>query len=144
MGFGAAGAAAVLGLAFLAVAVGLASAVFGAAEKLDEAERDAWARRSEALRTAADIVEVKLIGAPSKLYVIADDTGDTTIDPRDLDVLLDGVHRTDKILNWTADGVASGSVWPPGTRLYLRLDVTTVPTRAVLVSGNGVATYWGS
>lgn len=145
MGFSVAGAAVVVGFALIAATTGLAATWADRAHGLEAAEREALERLGRQARTRMDITEVKLIGIvvlTERLYVIADNTGSDAINVSRMDVLLDGAERSDLIMNWTAGSKAQAGVWSPATRLYLRLDTTTIPDRAVLVSDTGVTDTW--
>lgn len=142
MGFAPVAAVAILLIGGLASFVGFTVASDTAQDELRQASREAAALQAERAGTSITITGDTYQAGPDRLTLIATNSGSTVIPTEGLDVLLDGVVRTQDITFIRIDG-SSVAYWAPLQSVEIRLDgVTSEPDRAALVAHNGVIAYW--
>lgn len=140
MGFAAPAAFALLFVFAVGAAGILMESGLRAQRELQEAAR-AQAEHGMALRTGDLKVHNRTWSTPGgvgQLELRVNNTGGHTFDADLVDVVLDGVLRTDKVTTRTIGG-ASTHVWAPGDQLYLKLEglPASEPARAWVVADTG-------
>lgn len=109
----------------------------------------------EARRTFADRVDdrvhsnITIVGTPSwnngakRLTFVVQNTGSTVLDISDFVYLLDGVYSS-SIESRTVGGASTTDILLPGEQLTVQMrPLAAQPSEIAVVTGNGVAAYWG-
>lgn len=141
MGFSTSGS---LLLVFLGVMIAVGTAYTVSAntvERVTEATDSQRERFGTVQQSGIEVVDaVYNESGDEHLIVRVDNTGETTLDAEDVDVIVDGEYRgTGDFERLEVDGTDS-AVWLPGDRLVLEDEnATEAPTRVKVVSGPGVA-----
>jgi len=143
MGLSTAAAFAIV-MGFAIVATGhLTQSSLRGQQEIADAQRDQQEASSAHATGAFAVVQRNWTepGGQGRLQVWANNTGGVAFDAGKVDVLLDGVWRTDLVAARDVDGDAATSVWAPGEQLRLQLDdvPTPEPSRAWLVTDTGAA-----
>lgn len=134
-------AAAVFALLFafaVASAAVLTDAILRAQREASDAAQD-QDERALALRTGA-LEAVNRTWNAGTLELKVNNTGGLAFDTQRVDVLVDGVLRTDKVTARTVGGVST-RVWAPGEQLYLKLEGLPggEPQRVWVVAATGAS-----
>jgi flagellar protein FlaF len=135
MGFSASGATAVIFIGLLVSAATLVPAV----QDAREAQRDGLTERDDRMleqrNTEIEVVDAVYNDTEERLVVRLDNTGTTTLDAEETDLLVDGEYVGPST---TVDGDGTRSLWSPGTRLVFTHDTTTAPDRVHVATRPGV------
>jgi len=110
-------------------------------ERVTEATDDQQERLGTVQQSGIEVVDaVYNESGDEHLVVRVNNTGETTLDATEVDVIVDGEYRgTDDFERVEVDGTNS-TVWLPGDQLVLEdEDASGAPTRVKVVSGPGVA-----
>lgn len=119
MGFSVTAAHAIFLVAILAGGSTLGLAVVKNHEAGTEARRVEAAQRDAAVHTTINIYDQTWDGVLGRATYLVDNNGTTTLDVRLLDLVIDGVWRTDLVdAGWTVDGETT-NWWSPATTLTL-------------------------
>lgn len=135
MGFSASGATAVIFIGLLVSAATLVPAVQDAREAQREGLTERDDRMLEQRNTDIEAVDAVYNAAEDRLVVRLDNTGTTTLDSGETDLLVDGEYVDPSA---AVDGDAQRSLWSPGTQLVFTYDTTTEPQRVHIATRPGV------
>jgi flagellar protein FlaF len=135
MGFSASGATAVIFIGLLVSAATLVPAVQDAREAQREGLTERDDRMLEQRNTDIEAVDAVYNATEDELVVRLDNTGTTTLDSGETDLLVDGEYVDPSA---AVDGDAQRSLWSPGTRLVFTYDTTTEPQRVHVATRPGV------
>jgi flagellar protein FlaF len=135
MGFSASGATAVIFIGLLVSAATLVPAVQDAREAQHEGLTERDDRMLEQRNTEIEVVDAVYNATEDTLVVRLDNTGTTTLDAEETDLLVDGEYV---VPSGAVDGDAERSLWSPGTRLVFTYDTTTAPDRVHIATRPGV------
>jgi archaellum component FlaF (FlaF/FlaG flagellin family) len=106
----------------------------------EDYEKD-WNWRLDRQQTNVSITQVKWLGN-GRLTLTLLNVGATTLDPALVEVILDGIWRTDKITGRTV-GAQTTNVWMPKEYLTLSFEGLSGNAQKIAVyTENGVGTYW--
>lgn len=112
-----------------------------AADEVRAARADADAREADKRATQLEIGLVQYAAGPNRLTIDVDNLGGTVIDTQDLEVLIDGVVRTEDI-TWIRYNNADVRYWHPGQDIEIRMnDITSSPNSIIVVADNGVLDF---
>ncbi len=115
----------------------------------NDAADDAVLRAEQAAQDAAlerrlgslEVTQTIYQAGPDRLTIDVTNTGETTFATAELDVLLDGVVRTDDV-TWLRVGGSDVAYWAPLQELEIRMDGVTVrPDRLSIVTGDGIMDF---
>lgn len=135
MGFSASGATAVIFIGLLVSAATLVPAVQDAREAQREGLTERDDRMLEQRNTDIEAVDAVYDDTEDRLVVRLDNTGTTTLDSGETDLLVDGEYVDPSA---AVDGDAQRSLWSPGTQLVFTYDTTTEPQRVHIATRPGV------
>lgn len=135
MGFSASGATAVIFIGLLVSAATLVPAVQDAREAQREGLTERDDRMLEQRNTDIEAVDAVYNATEDRLVVRLDNTGTTTLDSGETDLLVDGEYVDPSA---AVDGDAQRSLWSPGTQLVFTYDTTTEPQRVHIATRPGV------
>ncbi|HVL48447.1 MAG TPA: hypothetical protein VM889_07815 [Candidatus Thermoplasmatota archaeon] len=144
MGFSVTSSTVVLAVAAFTMGGALASAFLTSYDKVSEAYREDWDFRRDQARTNITITSVSWNNGQKQLTFNIKNTGATVLDPNQLEFVIDGRWKTNKVTSLTIGGVST-TVWAPGETLVAVVQDTTwtsQPSRREIVTENGIAT-WG-
>lgn len=138
MGFSVSGSTAIIFLAmFLSFGMFYSSAYNGF-ERVNDAQTFQSEHVLEQQNTGLNIT--KLNYSTGYLNVTVNNTGTTTLDVSDTDVLVDGVYVSEKsVAARDVDGNNDTELWLPGESLHYRINVSAGPKRVKVVTGPGPA-----
>jgi flagellar protein FlaF len=137
MGFASSGAAAVLFVGLLVGASVLLPTLQETRERTTEAQEEKHERLLDRRNSDVSTVAVEYNATTDRLTVEVENTGSTTLTVADVDVLVDGVYRSDADLD--VGGEAGRRLWHPGERLTATVPTATRPDRVKVVTGTGIA-----
>lgn len=137
MGFSVSGATAIIFLAmFISFGI-IYSSAYNGFERVSDARNDHSEKVLDQRNTALNITIVNY--SNGHLDVTVNNTGSTTLNVNDTDVLVDGVYpSTAAIVARDVNGVNDTELWLPGEALHYRINVSN-PSRVKVVSGPGLA-----
>ncbi len=138
MGFSVSGSTAIIFLAMF-ISFGIVySAAYNGFERVSDARSDHADIVLNQQNTALNITTVNYSGG--KLNVTVSNTGSTSLDVNDTDVLVDGSYVTAAdVASRNVNGDATTELWLPGETLRFQINVSSSPTRVKVVSGPGLA-----
>ncbi|WP_049970244.1 fla cluster protein FlaF [Haladaptatus cibarius] len=138
MGFSVSGATAIIFLAmFLSFGI-VYSAAYNGYERVNDAQSDRAEGVLDQRNTALNITTLNYSG--ENLNVTVTNTGSTTLDVNDTDVLVDGSYvATADIVSHDVNGDSATELWLPGEALHFEISVSSSPARVKVVSGPGLA-----
>lgn len=139
MGFSVVAATGVVGLA---ITVAGFAATFGYIEsqaRLQDAQAASAQLDGDRVGATISILSVARQGA--FVTVTATNTGSTTLDVSEVDLLVNGVPKTTGVTR-LVEG-RNTDVWPPATDLTLRYN-GAMPTRIALATSHGTGAFWGA
>lgn len=139
MGFSVSGAAAVVFVGLLVSATALYPAVDGYMEKRSAAVTDREERALDRQNTAIRIANASYNGSTGELTVEATNTGTTTLDVDEVDLVIDGDYGTPSAGSIVVAGSSTTEVWAPGENLTATTNTATAPDQVKFVTGPGVS-----
>lgn len=138
MGFSVSGSTAIIFLAMFISFGMIYSAAYNGFERINDARTDHSENVLDQQNTALNITTVNY--SAGYLNITVNNTGSTTLDVNDTDVLVDGVYPSSgAIVARDVNGVSDTELWLPGETLHYRINVSTGPTRVKVVTGPGLA-----
>lgn len=138
MGFSVSGATAIIFLAMFISFGMIYSAAYNGFERVNDARVDHSESVLDQQNTALNITTVNY--SAGYLNMTVNNTGSTTLDIDDTDVLVDGVYTdSTAIVARDVNGVNDTELWFPGESLHYRINVSAGPTRVKVVTGPGLA-----
>ncbi len=141
MGFAPVAAVAILFIAGLASFVAYNVHADAADDATRRAAQDALDRASAKTHTELVIDDATYQGGLDRLLLDITNTGSTTIDTQGIEILLDGVIRTDDI-TWIRQGGQDFRYWAPLEQVEIRMDgVTSSPARVAIFTETGAVVY---
>lgn len=139
MGFSISGATAVVFIGLLVSTATLYPAVDQYVERRSEAI-DADSERSLTQQnTAIAVVNATYDGNTSTLNVSVQNTGSSTLEVSETDLLLDGDYVRLSTDDTTVDDDTATDIWTPGERLTIAMTRSSNPGRIKVVTGPGIA-----
>lgn len=141
MGFAPVAAIAILFIAGLASFVGYNAHADAAADDVRRAEFDARSRATARDQSDMELINAAYSPGQDALTLTVRNTGSSTIDAAGIEIMLDGVRRTQDIA-WIRQGGDDRRYWPPLVDVSIRLEgVTAEPGRVALFTETGAALY---
>jgi flagellar protein FlaF len=138
MGFSVSAATVILFLAFIAGGLALTSALEGAGEARNAGVDAEEERILDRVNTQINVTGAVYNGTGDTLRVSIANTGSSTLDTGDTDLLVDG--QFERPATVAVAGDTGRDLWTPGTRATLTVDsLTQQPDRVKVVTGPGVA-----
>lgn len=138
MGFSVSGATVILFLAFMVSGLALTSAIESASEARNTGVDAEEQRILDRINADINVTEMVYNGTSDELAVTVRNTGSTTLDTGDTDLLVDG--RLELPASTAVENDTGRSLWTPGTNASLTVDgLTQRPDRVKIVTGPGVA-----
>ncbi len=142
MAFSAAAVHIIFAIAITAAGAIFATSVFNAEDAIEGAWRDDWDRRDAAVHTEITISNAIHEPSGSTLTIHVNNTGSVTLDPALTEIIVDGEYVTAQVSSRLVEGTSS-TVWAPGDELVIIVtSITTAPSTASVITGNGIADYW--
>lgn len=142
MGFSVSGATVILFIgAFISFSIAY-GAVNNGVERVSDAYQEDTDRVLEQKNTALNITDTTVANTGTGLYLnlTVNNTGATSLDVEDTDVLVDGSFVTGAdVETEEIDGDGDTDLWLPGESLFVNVSVATEPERVKVVTGPGVA-----
>jgi len=138
MGFSTSAATAIIFTGVIVLVSFTANVVFNTYSDLKDAAMEVSDSEFDRQRTRIEVVNSSFDG--SMVFINASNTGETTLDARFIDVLLDGIIETGGITKREVSGTTS-RIWGVHEVLYLEVSYSsaTNDTRIRLITGNGVS-----
>ncbi len=141
MGFAPVAAVAILFIAGLASFVGYNAHADAASDDVRRAEAEARSRSMARDDSRMELISTAYSPGQDTLTLTIRNTGSSTIDAAGIEVMLDGVRRTQDI-TWIRQSGDDRRYWPPLVDASIRLDnVASEPGRFALFTETGAALY---
>lgn len=137
MGFSVSGSTAILFIAMFVSFGVVYTASYNSFERVTEAKGGEMDQMLNQRNTGLNITDTTYSGG--NLTVSVNNTGATSLNLEDTDVLVDGSYVTDSdVVDRDVDGDVDTSLWLPGETLSVTVNATS-PARVKVVTGLGVA-----
>lgn len=141
MGLSVSAAASIVIIGVLLIFGTLYPAIETSRELKNEARSD-WLQRQDA-KQRSDMTVTDIDHTEERLDIDLENTGDTALKLNELEVLINGVYKSEMISNWVVDeDITETDLWNPGQSLNITLQgIEDEVRRVVVVNEFGIEVY---
>lgn len=139
MGFSVSGATAVILVAFLISFGAFYTAATGTFDQIQDAQTEQTETNIDVINTDIEIGSAVYNSTEDELVILANNTGATTVELENTDLLVDGELVDDWRDDAEVDGESERTLWLPQQTLEITIDSEEEPERVKLVTEHGIA-----
>ncbi|NLI73463.1 MAG: hypothetical protein GX369_01645 [Euryarchaeota archaeon] len=137
MGLSISAATAVIFISAVLAFSGIFAVVSNAQDSLIDEHRDYLSRLDDKASTRLTISEI-LIDTDT---ISVMNEGTTTLDVREIDLLIDGILSNDRIESTRVNGIEETNIWMPGEMLEISVPEIPIDAKIRIISSNGASAY---